>query len=256
MGRGHGKRIVTHQTVGRKEPDAVRYKLQVMPVLAKRVKAGEDENKKTAYAKVVYRDVLNEERLAQQIAEQHPALPATTVKYVIDALTTTMKEELRRGRQITFSNLFSFGLAFEGRIDPSSPLDARHLPLRPWARFSSGFINEMNHQVRVAYTEPVQPPKVEVDGMCLRAGLIELKGSFHHYESIAADIMTADGNTIPCTISASKDGRLTRPSAKRLFVLTPEMIDYATSTLHLSWIDGGGDHQTLPLPLSPLTQQG
>ncbi len=239
----HQKRYVSHEVVAKKAANAVQYKLQTLPALARKVKEGETPNPKTAYARVVDSEICTIDRLAERVAERNPLIRPTVMRHILESMVEIIAEELQRGHQVTFEDLFSFGVSFEGRVNPEAPLDARHLPLMPWARFSKRFINDINRGVKIAYAEEVNPPKVEIDEVKVIEGVISLRGDFKHYEALAADVITAEGETIACTISATQSERLTRPHSKRLFVFPEEKANLAGAQLLLTWIDGGGERQ-------------
>ncbi len=250
-GKGHGRRRVTHQIVSKNRPNAVQYKLKMLPTLARRTKEGEEPDTKTAYARVVEPEICSLQRLAERVAERHPTIRPLTMSYIFASMLEVITEELKRGHQVTFSSNFSFGVSFEGRVDPSAPFDARHLPLMPWVRFSPTFINDLNRDVKISYVEERLPTSVRVDSVEYFHGALRLTGDFKHYEGIAVDFITPEGEEVPCHLSATPKSFSTRPYSKKAYVFPTEKADFSNGTLRLTWIDGGGEEQQLSFDIHP-----
>ncbi len=149
MAKFHTNRAVHHIMAETSEAHCVHYKLLKAPGLA-RQKVSEGADPRTAFAKIVPRETVTQEELEEFIAAQNPLLKPSLMHHAIDALMAAITAQVKAGRQVTLKNQMTFGASFEGRVDPTRPQDVCHLPLAPWVRFSSAFIDAINRGVRIA----------------------------------------------------------------------------------------------------------
>ncbi len=243
----HTQRIVTHTTVGKGTANSVHYTLQKTAMHTRQ--STDEPDPKTAFAKIVIKETVTQAELEDWIHDRNPLLKPEMIHHVVSALTDAILDHLKAGRPVNLKDKFSFGVAFEGRVDPARPFDVRHLPLSPWVRFSRPFLDKLNTKVRVAYNDPVLPPSVDVTAIEVHPQYIQLTGKFRHPELLSADLLTPAGEEIPCEISLTHD----LPHAiTDTLILTPK---YPTSFpftdyhLHLQWLDGADEPQSLHLPL-------
>ncbi len=78
----HGRRLMTHQIVSKNRPNAVQYKLKMLPTLARRTKDDEEPDMKTAYyaqyAQVVEPGICLLLRLAERVVARNNISPLTS----------------------------------------------------------------------------------------------------------------------------------------------------------------------------------
>ncbi len=249
MAKGHTQRRIAHQLVSNRNAfDVVRYKLQKV---AQRGKSAEE--KQTAFARVVAEDTVTEAQLAVELSRMFPGVNPDLMAAILNQLQEVLLQHLRAGRRVNFKDMFSFGLSFEGRLDPERPFDARLLPLSPWVRFAPNFLNRLNRKVKVAYNAPLLPPKVQVKKAEWFVGLFQLTGSFRNIEGMIADVIAEDGSEIPCKHYLSVTTRSHRHSGKTLHIMPEAKLacDETTHkltqpyTLRLRWFDGANEEKTL-----------
>ncbi len=248
MARKHSTHVITHLPVGTSTANTIHYRLLKQTGVAR--EATDEGDKRTAYAQIVTKETVTQEELEEWIAARNPLLNPSVIHLAIDALMRGIMDHLKVGRKVTLKNQLTFGVSFEGCIDPERPLDVRHLPLVPWTRFTPKFINTLNTGVRVAYDEPFLPPRIKVKTVKVIHGILQLTGEFRHPEALAADLLTATGEVIPCEIAIP--ATTTRPFVTSLTLLPATAIP-TDATLQLQWINGANEPQKLELPLTPST---
>ncbi len=245
MAKRKSKRVVSHEVMGTLGAHTVHYTLQKTAALSRKTAKGEAD-KRTAFARVVYREKVRQQELEDLILEQNPLLKPELVQYVLRAMVRVLKEQLKIGRNVTLQDFISFGVAFEGRVDPERPLDVRHLPLIPKTRFSRTFIDDLNTNTRIAYHEGLLPPRVDIKKFIAEGNVILLTGEFRHPEVLAADILTASGEVIPCDIRIPEH---TARTAVPSLTILPKTSFPAGSTLQLQWVDGANESRKLAFEL-------
>ncbi len=246
--KGHLQRIVTHKMVGKGTANTIHYRLQKTATHT-RQSAG-DPDLKTAFAKIVTKETVPQTELEKWIHDRNPLLKPEMIHHVVSALTDAILEHLKAGRPVNLKDQFSFGVAFEGRVDPARPFDVRHLPLSPWVRFSRPFLDKLNAKVRVAYNEPFLPPAVNVANIDVHPQYIQLTGKFRHPELLSADLLSPTDEVIPCEISLSRSpASHTIVTTLMLYPKYPTPPTFAGATLQLQWLDGADEPQFLHLPL-------
>ncbi len=251
-GSGRAKRIVTHLPKAKLSANTVHYTLQKTAKNTRTSSTGGEADARTAYARVLERESISRAELEAYIIERHHLLKAETIHYVVDILLDAIMQQLRAGRRVNFEEAFSFGVSFEGRINPERPFDVRHLPLHPWVRFTQPFINQLNTNVRIAYADPMLPPSIEVKSL-RNLGFLLLGGKFRHPEALAADILLPTGEVIPCSLDVKSS------STRKIHKLLPLIPDHKFETpaiLRLTWIDGGEDERVLDLDIPPQETPG
>ncbi len=266
MARKHSKHVVTHLPVGTYTANAVHYRLLQVPSLSRKTMKGAPD-KRTAYAKIVTKEVVTQEELEEWIAARNPTLDPALMHHAIDALMRGILDHLKAGRKVTLKNHLTFAAAFEGRVDPERPFEVRHLPLAPWVRFTPKFIDKLNTGVRVAYNEPFLPPRVKVKSVKVIGDILRLSGEFRHPEALAADILMPSGEVLPCEISIP--AHTTRPYAESLTLVPTQSANqpisqvqsdsaramstsanpFADCVLQMVWIDGANETQKLTFDL-------
>ncbi len=244
----HAKRIVTHTTVTKGTANTVHYTLQKTAKHTRQSEAGEPDPK-TAFAKVVIKETVTQSELEEWIHDRNPLLKPDMIHHVVSALTDAILEHLKSGRPVNLKDKFSFGVSFEGRVDPARPFDVRHLPLAPWVRFSRPFLDKLNTKVRVAYNEPVLPPSIDVTTVEVHPHHIQLNGKFRHPEVLSADLLTPTNDVIPCEITVTRD--LPRAITDTLILHPKQSTPFPLTGYHLQllWLDGTDEPQSLLFPL-------
>ncbi len=247
-GSGRAKRIVTHLPKANLSANTLHYTLQKTAPHTRKTKQEGHVDTRTAYARVVERETVTRAAIEQFLVERHHFLKAEVIHYLVDILLDAILYHLRAGKRVSFDEAFSFGVSFEGRIDPEHPFDARHLPIHPWVRFAEPFLNKLNTGVRIAYAEPILPPRVEVKEI-RNLGILILRGEFRHPEALSADIILPTEEVIPCTITLDRSSK--RSFQKTLNIVPERTIVNEPATLRLTWIDGGEETRILDLPIPP-----
>ncbi len=249
------KRKVAHRLVSQRNAlGAIRYTLTKATRRGKAAEKGQ-----TAYARILAKDTVNEAQLVDELAATFPGLKAPVIAALLAQWQDLLVQHLRAGRRVTLNNSFSFGVSFEGCVDPERPFDARLLPLSPWVRFAPGFINRINREVEIAYDAPLLPPKVKVDTVRWNKAAFELTGSFRNISGLVIDLLSEDGEVIPCTHTLAIPEKSNRPSGKTLYVTADRPLPCAPKThallhpytLRLQWFDGAHEEQTLTFQCDP-----
>ncbi len=245
--------VVNHAYAGgRNKVSAILYKLCSLPSLAKRSSA----DKRTAYARIISGSAMDEQELAERMVERTRYLDVDTIAYMLKVMTRIIEEELSVGRHVKLSDFLSLGLAFEGRLDPERPLDAKRLPLSPWARFSTTFIEKLNRDATIAYHSPLQPAEIRVDRVepFSRAG-ITLIGKFHNIGSLSVVLRDEAGNERTCPFALRTAAKSTRQIGTKLELKPRPVLADGAYTAILSWIDGAGEEKQMEVPFTLETNE-